>query len=826
MAYSLIQPSLAGGEISPSLYGRVDLEKYQTSLRRCRNFIVRQFGGLDNRPGFRYLGSAKYADRTARLIPFQFSVSQTYALEVGDYYFRVWSNGALVTDDGGSPIEVATPWPIGIVSELKFTQSADVMTVCHNNYPPMEIRRYGQADWRTAMVSTTSGPFQDINTDDAVTVYASARTGTVTLTSSSSIFKSYHVGNMFYMEQKAVDSVGRWETDKDISVGDECRYQENYYRCVDGGANGTTGTVAPTHTTGDSWDGWGYGGRNGVLWRYLHSGFGVCRITAVAPDGLTATADVVPRQDGEIELPAQVVTSTFATYKWAHFAWNDNDGYPGTVTYYQQRLIFAGSTGFPQTIWCSRTGDYHNFYRSNPKVDDDAITYNYAGRQLNKILHLLDVGQLIVLTSGGEFKVTGDSNGNITGTGGFAMSGQSFNGSSDLAPINVGSVALYVQQKGSIIRDLFYSFDQDSFQSSDLTLLANHLFNGYTITDWALSVQPFSVAWCARSDGLLMGLTYLREQQVYAWHPHPMNNGDVESLCSISEGQEDAVYALIRRTVNGATVRYVERLASRQFSTLKNSFFVDSGRSYNGGNDTPSRTMTISSSSGWTYQDEMTLTCSEPYFDSSSLDYQIHIPYVEEETSKSMRLDITEVVSSTVVKVLANRDVPVAMHWTPQSTWSVAWSVITGLSHLEGQTVSILADGNVSPQQVVNGGSVYLENHASVVHVGLPLSALIETLDVNVASQATLLDKTKLINQLCVMINQGRSVTAGTDEDHLLEYPQREWEFYDDPIGLRTGVIDMNLDADWSRNGRVVIRHDDPLPLGVLAIIPRVTVGG
>lgn len=826
MVYSLIQPSLAGGEISPSLYGRVDLEKYQTSLRRCRNFIVRQFGGLDNRPGFRYLGSAKYADRTARLIPFQFSVSQTYALELGDYYFRVWSNGVLVTDGGGSPIEVATPWPIAIVSELKFTQSADVMTVCHNNYPPMEIRRYGQADWRTATVSTTSGPFQDINTDDAVTVYASAATGTVTLTASSSIFKSWHVGNLFYMEQKAVDSVGRWETDKEISVGDECRYQENYYRCVNGGSNGVTGTVAPTHTTGDSWDGWGYGGRNGVLWRYLHSGFGVCRITAVAPDGLTATADVVPRQDGEIELPAQVVSSTYATYKWAHFAWNDNDGYPGTVTYYQQRLIFAGSTGFPQTIWCSRTGDYHNFYRSNPKVDDDAITYNYAGRQLNKILHLLDVGQLIVLTSGGEFKVTGDSNGNITGTGGFAMSGQSFNGSSDLAPINVGSVALYVQQKGSIIRDLFYSFDQDSFQSSDLTLLANHLFNGYTITDWALSVQPFSVAWCARSDGLLMGLTYLREQQVYAWHPHPLTNGYVESLCSISEGQEDAVYALIRRTINGATVRYVERLATRQFTDQADAFFVDSGLSYDGGNTDASRTMTIGSAGGWTYQDEMTLTCSAAYFDSSSLDYQIHIPYTEDGTSKSMRLDITEVVSSTVAKVLVNRDVPEALRGTAQATWSVAPKVISGLSHLEGQTVSILADGNVEPQQAVAGGSVTLENHSSVVHVGLPLSALIETLDVNVASQATLLDKTKLINQLCVMINQGRAVTAGTDEDHLLEYPQREWEFYDDPIGLRTGVIDMNLDADWSRNGRVVIRHDDPLPLGVLAIIPRVTVGG
>jgi hypothetical protein len=238
----------------------------------------------------------------------------------------------------------------------------------------------------------------------------------------------------------------------------------------------------------------------------------------------------------------------------------------------------------------------------------------------------LDVGQLIVLTSGGEFKVTGDSNGNLTGTGGFAMSGQSFNGSSDLAPINVGSVALYVQQKGSIIRDLFYSFDQDSYQSSDLTLLASHLFNGYSIRDWALSVQPFSVAWCARSDGMLLGLTYLREQQVYAWHPHPMTNGYVESICSISEGQEDAVYALIRRTVNGSTVRYVERLNTRQFTEQQDAFFVDSGLSYSGENTDYSRTMTIGSAGGWTYQDEFTLTCSSAIFDSSSTDYEIHIP--------------------------------------------------------------------------------------------------------------------------------------------------------------------------------------------------------
>lgn len=325
---------------------------------------------------------------------------------------------------------------------------------------------------------------------------------------------------------------------------------------------------------------------------------------------------------------------------------------------------------------------------------------------------------------------------------------------------------------------------------------------------------------------MLLGLTYLREQQVYAWHPHPMTNGYVESICSISEGQEDAVYALIRRTVNGSTVRYVERLNTRQFTEQQDAFFVDSGLSYSGENTDSSRTMTIGSAGGWTYQDEFTLTCSSAIFDSSNTDYEIHIPYTEGGVSKSMRLSIAGVISSTVATVLANRDVPTALRNTAQSTWSIARRTFAGLSHLEGQAVSILADGNVEPQQVVSGGEVTIENHSSVVHIGLPVAAVIETLDVNVAGQSTLLDKTKLINQLCVMLNSGRSVWAGTDDAHLLEYTQREWEFYDDPVGLKTGIIDMNLDANWERNGRIVISHSDPLPLGILAIIPRVTVGG
>lgn len=157
--------------------------------------------------------------------------------------------------------------------------------------------------------------------------------------------------------------------------------------------------MRPSHTEGTSWDGWGGSGDDdtGIEWEYLHSGFGIARITAV--NGTTATAEVISY------IPSQVVGEDNASYKWAKYAWNSVNGYPGTVVYYQQRLYFAASTAFPQTIWASRTGDYKDFGKSNPTQDDDRIIYTYAGRQVNEIRHLIDVGSLVALTSGGEYVI-------------------------------------------------------------------------------------------------------------------------------------------------------------------------------------------------------------------------------------------------------------------------------------------------------------------------------------------------------------------------------------------------------------------------------------
>ncbi len=401
-----------------------------------------------------------------------------------------------------------------------------------------------------------------------------------------------------------------------------------------------------------------------------------------------------------------------------------------------------------------------------------------------------------------------------------------------MPPIAVANIALFIQEKGSTVRDLAYSFDVDGYQGNDLTILANHLFQKHSIVDWCFTIVPYSAAWAVRDDGMLLALTYLREQQVFAWAPQP-TDGKFESTCSISEGGEDAAYFVVNRTVNGQQVRYIERLASRLFTETEDAFFVDCGLSYDGRNRDSSRAAKITGGTdNWSYQDELTLTLSGPtYFSEADVGVQIQIPYTETDDAgvtvdKELRCNISAYVSGNVVKIMANRDVPPALRNTAIVNWQIARKTFIGLSHLNGKTVNILCDANVEPQKVIENGTVTLENPGAVVHMGLPITAEFETLDININGQETLLDKKKLIPSVSLVVNASRGILAGTDAEHLYEYSQREFEFYDDPVADATGVLEVKLDSNWDKNGRVYIRQSDPLPLSVLAVIPRLTAGG
>lgn len=251
---------------------------------------------------------------------------------------------------------------------------------------------------------------------------------------------------------------------------------------------------------------------------------------------------------------------------------------------------------------------------------------------------------------------------------------------------------------------------------------------------------------------------------MFAWAPQS-SAGKYESTCSISEGSEDAVYFVVNRTINGQTKRYIERLSSRLFTSDEDAFFVDCGLSYDGRN-TSSRTMTISGGTGdWSYQVDYPVTISGgAYFVGTDVGAQIQFPYSEtdpdtgEAVAKELRGDIISVTSNTAVVVRFNRNVPAVLRTVATTNWQMARQTFSGLSHLEGQTVNILSDASVEPQKTVSGGAVTLESPGAVVHIGLPITAEFETLDININGQETLLDKKQVIPTVTMVVNASRGI--------------------------------------------------------------------
>ena len=425
------------------------------------------------------------------------------------------------------------------------------------------------------------------------------------------------------------------------------------------------------------------------------------------------------------------LASTDETRDFAFAAWNGEKGYPSATGFYEDRLVFAGSKGFPQTFWTSKTGDYYNFGTSIPSADDDGITATLNGGQMNGIKAIIAFGEMLLLTAGGEFKVSGGGKA-ITGSNVLSQP-QEYRGVSDVNPVTIGSRIIYVQHQGNIIRDLAYSYDVDKYTGDDLNLLASHLFEGHKIISMTYQQIPNSIVWCVRDDGLLLGLTYIKEQDIYAWHQHTTAGGKFVSVCNIGGSTEDKLYAVIER----GGQYYVEIMESRDKSTnVEDQFFVDSGITYEG-----------------------------------------------EPTDE-----------------------------------------ISGLEHLEGYTVAILADGNVLPQQTVENGKVLLGNKYKKVHVGLPIDAEIKTLPIDFTAQdGTYLSRKKRIATVTLLLKDSRGGLFGMKENELDEFKWRSNEAYGEPIGLQTGKFKVTIkSATYDETQQIIIKQPDPLPMTVLSLIPEI----
>lgn len=895
---AIAQPALTKGEFAPALYGRVDLAAYYVGLKTCRNFIVRPTGGVVNRAGSRFVSSVKDHAKKSRLIAFLFSSDDAFVLEFGDHVMRVYYRGAVVLTGGGAPIEVVTIWPVADLPLLTFTQSGDVMTFCHPNYPIQQLRRYAADDWRMSQFANVEGPFQELNIDKGKTIKSNLFTGSVTLTATGWNFTADMVGQMIRIEQSPDSIVKAWEVQTPVTVNEIRKAGDSYYQALN---SGTTGTNRPTVTEGVEAD-----GSPGITWQYLHSGFGIVLITgytsaaAVSGTALSRLPDSVctgaisraitgatpgsPYAPGPPEVAqvnaritapahgfqngdsvtingvtgvaglngvtAQIIvvnantfdlsgvngTGAYAgggtatktltgspTYKFALEAWGGDQGYPAASSYYQQRQVFGGTKAKPQTVWMSRSAGFTDFGTSVPLLDDDAVSIELAAERRNVVRHLVRLTRLIALTSEAAWVIEKKTGEPLPSTDPQEEAGVR----SEIRPLKTGNKVLFVENKANVVRSLGYSFNSDSYEGEDLTVTASHLFKGRTVVDWAYQRSPYRCAWIVMSDGVLLGITYMPDQQVAGWHRHD-TGGFFESVTVVPEEAEDVLYAIVRRKIGGVWKRYIERFVTREFTDIADAFFVDSGLTYDGRQAGAGVSFTLSGGVTWSHEETLTFTTTTPFFAGAG-DVGDAIVLHETETAEPLRLTIMSYVSSTVVKVLANRTVPAEFRGVQRTGFDMARDTFAGFDHLNGRTVAILADGNVEAEvtvgAVAGGIGFQLPYPSTVVHAGLPYVSDIETLDINVQGQS-IQDKVKNVRSVTLLVEKTRGLQAGPDENNLLEISPRSSGHYDEPIDEETGPLKANIVSDWSDGGRVLFRQANPLPASILAIIPEVQVGG
>jgi hypothetical protein len=355
---------------------------------------------------------------------------------------------------------------------------------------------------------------------------------------------------------------------------------------------------------------------------------------------------------------------------------------------------------------------------------------------------------MLVMTSGAEWRCwPGPSASALTPGACFTLP-QTAHGSSHVPPIQAGNDVLFVQEKGSRVRALRFDAIQDQYQSFDMSILSQHLLydtaGAHRIVEWAFAAEPDQIIWGVRDDGVLLGFTYMREHDVYAWHRH-VTDGVVESVATVTEadgfgGYEDAVWLIVNRTTaDGQPRRCLERLMSRTFPTIADAWFVDCGLAYDG---------------------------------------------------------------------------------TPVSQ-------VSGLDHLEGKTVAILGDGSIVPSQVVTNGKVALDAPYAKVIVGLPYTADLETLNLELASQTgpTAQGQMKKIGQVTVRVKDARGLKVGLNQGALAEVKQRSQETLGTALQPFSGDWQISVPSEWNRDGRIFVRQSYPLPATVLDLIPEVNVG-
>lgn len=722
--YTLIQTNFTAGELSPRMYGRVDIARYQNGAMLMENCWPVVHGGGVRRYGTLFCAAAKYADRKSILIPYVFNTAQAYMVEVGDLYMRIfYPNGSPIETSPGVPLELVSPYTEAMLSQLEYVQGADTMFLFHPSVPVHRLRRVTNTAWTLAPAPFVTTPFAEAGIKFATSATLSDPTvGTGhTFTSSASAFLAADVGRQItsaggIAEITAVTSptVATVEvivafasgsiTEWDMTLSPQAANTPQ--------AKDPVGKVITMTLDKAGW-------RAADVGKYVKINEGLVLITAF-------TSATVVRGTIKAAMTSAVAASA-NSWTLESSVWDAVNGYPSTGTLYEQRLACAGSPQYPQTVWLSRTGEYLNFELGTK--DDDAMSFTVASDQINPVQHLGQIKVLIALTYGGEFSLTGGVEKPITPTN-IQVKNQSVYGCNKVRPVRIGNELYFVQRSNRKLRAMAYKYDSDAYGSPDMSVLSEHMTSSGVVS-MAYQQDPESILFLVRADGVIATMTVDRDQDVVGW-ARQITDGAFESVASIPAEDGDQMFAVVRRTINGVTTRYIERFTQ--------DCQVDCGIS--------------------------------------------------------------------------------ATHPSGQKAWS-------GLAHLEGKSVDILADGVAMPQQVVTGGQITLSRNAKTLQAGLHFTTRVKTLTPEVeGSTGSAQGNSMKVGEITLRFLDtiGAKVKGEGGINQTVAFRQLGSETLDKAPELFSG--DKRIEnLGWERGkASIEITQELPYPFHLLCVIKKITI--
>jgi hypothetical protein len=732
--------SFNAGEWSSLMQARSDVDRYRFSCRTLENFLPTTQGPARKRPGTLYVGAAHAADEQVTLIPWEFNRDTAYVLELSDLTMRIWrADGSIVESAPSTPLEVVTPWSDVEAARVQWAQVNNVMYLVHPDFSPRKLTRTSDTSWVLVdHYSLYARPADEQNTSAASYLQVSSLSGlSATCISSTSVFAPDMVGSYIWFYALIPASYSLWKPSTAYALNDYV-YAERadipgsyaVYQCTAGGTSGTSPIDNPKP---------GVNFTDGTAqWIFRHIDAAFAKIKAY----ISATEVTIDIGSGltwstfgaeQSRLPSTFLTGgpTDQAWRWALSAWSEDKGYPGSVAFYENRLVYGGVRARPTTIWGSRVDSYRLFNRI-VSLDDEPFEYTLTDSKSSTIAWMISGDVLSVGTGSSEFSVSG-GNGAITPTNA-QVKVETRHGSDPQMPLVIGGSVFFVQRNGGTVREWLYDDSLQRRKGLDRTVVNDQIARNGVRRIQQVS-EPDSVIFGIASDGTLVALTYELDEQVIGWSRHDIG-AVIESIAAVPspDGDNDSLWIACIRNVNGSDVRYIERMS--------------------------------------TYIDDVWADCA--------------------------------------VRI----------------TSSPATIAISGLDHLEGETVIVAANRAVHPDKVVSSGSITLEYASSDTLVGLPILGILEPQRLEGGSQnGTSQGKRKKISNIVLHLYEtGGGLLYGTDADNMYEVEfKKAADFMDTSVPLFTGwTTKLALLHGHLGEGKLRIEHTLPQPCTIMAIYPQV----